>query len=131
MNQTTTAARRFPETPYAKKIEDALLKLARKGQTLGMLMVFPEKTLAKAEDLSEEDKMRVQSAVDGFLLALAMDREANLMPGVKSLLVSLPHESQLHIISVMADDRSWKGIAPAGDVNRLLHTPLFLNTFFG
>ena len=127
-----TAPRRLPETAEAQRIEEALLKLMRQGQTLGKLFVFPEKTLAKAKDLSKEDRRRIKSAVDGLLLALALDRESGLKPGIKTMFNALPPESVLHVISVMSDDCAWQGISPPdGRLNTELHAPLFLNVYFG
>ena len=51
-----TSPHRLLETAEAKRIEAALLKLMSNGQTLGKLFIFPKKTLAKAKDLSEEDR---------------------------------------------------------------------------
>lgn len=114
------APTRFPAPPQAQVIEEALRRLmVMPMEVIPAFFGDPVPAIARAE-LPDEDKAAVVTAVNAFLICMALPNELGLRPNVKPLLTALPFPAQLHIICTMAALR----VNPVS-------APRFLNQHFG
>lgn len=102
MTAVALAPTRFPVPPQAVLIEEAMRQLM--VIPLEVIPAFfgdPVPAVARAA-LPEEEKEAVVTAINSFLICMALDVECGLKPTVKPMLISLPFPAQLHIICSMA-----------------------------